>query len=272
MPRSLIIHLLSICVLSSPLWAYSGGSGTPEDPYQIATAQDLIDLGNEPNDYDKSFILTADIDLSDQTFDRAVIGWDSDPNQSRFQGTYFSGSFNGQGFLVRNLCIQGQDYLGLFGRLLAGAMITNLGLEKVEVSGNDYIGGLVGSNYGNITSSYSTGLVSGNGSVGGLMGSAGHGNITLSYSNTTVSGNDYVGGLIGDNDGSILSCFWDTQISGLTDSEEDTGLSTAEMQDINTYLNAGWDFVDETDNGTEDIWFMPENDYPKHAWNIGSMD
>ena len=30
------------------------------------------------------------------------------------------------------------------------------------------------------------------------------------------------------------------------------GLVTIEMQ--STFLEAGWDFVGETDNGTEDIW------------------
>jgi len=46
---------------------YSGGTGEPNDPYQIATAVDLIALGEEPNDYDKHFILTAAIDLDPQS-------------------------------------------------------------------------------------------------------------------------------------------------------------------------------------------------------------
>jgi hypothetical protein len=44
------------------------------------------------------------------------------------------------------------------------------------------------------------------------------------------------------------------------------------MQMLDTYLVAGWDFVGETTNGTEDIWFMPENDYPMHAWNNGILE
>ncbi|HEC03431.1 MAG TPA: rhodanese-like domain-containing protein, partial [Phycisphaerales bacterium] len=57
---------------------YSGGAGTPEDPYQIATAADLIALGEDPNDYDKHFILTADIDLDPnlpgrRVFDEAMV-------------------------------------------------------------------------------------------------------------------------------------------------------------------------------------------------------
>ena len=55
-----ICTFLLIC---PALWAYSGGTGEPNDPYQIATVQDLIELGQEPNDYNDCFILTADIDL-----------------------------------------------------------------------------------------------------------------------------------------------------------------------------------------------------------------
>ena len=62
--RGIVILTITICIMSIPAYAqYSGGTGEPNNPYQIATAQDLIDLGNESNDYDKHFIMTADIDL-----------------------------------------------------------------------------------------------------------------------------------------------------------------------------------------------------------------
>ena len=38
------------------------------------------------------------------------------------------------------------------------------------------------------------------------------------------------------------------------------------MQNRDTYLAAGWDFASETTNGTQDIWHMPENDYPGLWW------
>jgi hypothetical protein len=56
--------LTIICLLSFPAYAkYSGGTGEPNDSYQITTAEDLMLLGDSPEDYDKHFILTADIDL-----------------------------------------------------------------------------------------------------------------------------------------------------------------------------------------------------------------
>ena len=50
--------------------------------------------------------------------------------------------------------------------------------------------------------------------------------------------------------------FWDTQTSGQAASAGGTGKTTAEMQMASTFLEAGWDFVGETANGTEDIWWI----------------
>ena len=59
-----IYFLIAVCLFSLPAYAkYSGGSGLANNPYQIATATDLILLGENRGDYDKHFILTADIDL-----------------------------------------------------------------------------------------------------------------------------------------------------------------------------------------------------------------
>ena len=72
-----------LTIVSTAAAKYSGGSGTAQDPYQIATAADLIALGETPADYDKHFILTADIDLDPnlpgrKVFDKAVIAPDTD--------------------------------------------------------------------------------------------------------------------------------------------------------------------------------------------------
>jgi hypothetical protein len=56
--------LIAVCLVGLPAQAkYNGGTGEPNDPYQIATAADLILLGDSPEDYDKHFVLTADVDL-----------------------------------------------------------------------------------------------------------------------------------------------------------------------------------------------------------------
>ncbi len=60
---------------------------------------------------------------------------------------------------------------------------------------------------------------------------------------------------------------WDAQISGQATSAGGTGKTTSEMQTAKTFLDAGWDFVGETTNGTEDIWWINEGkDYPRLWW------
>ena len=330
---------LITCLLVCPAIAkYGGGTGEPNDPYQIATAADLIALGETPEDYDKHFILTNDIDLDPnlpgrKVFDGAVIAPDTNDVKNGFQGTPFSGIFDGDGHRILNQTVEGMSYLGLFGKLAREGLISNLGLEMINIDGGtgDYVGGLAGKNYGLIFGSYSTGTISGDNYVGGLVGENYTDSITVSYSiaksysSATVKGGNYIGGLVGSNKGNISNCystgsvsgshsvggfvgingylresamaggiseiwgvilncystgyvmptsrsgglvginaygetvnsFWDIETSGQTGSEGGTGLTTAEMQVIDTYLNAVWDFVGEIENGLHEIWQMP---------------
>jgi len=308
---------------------YSGGSGTADDPYQIATAEDLIALGETPENYDKHFILTADIDLDPnlpgrKMFDRAVIAPDvGGGDKWAFQGSPFTGIFEGGGHTISHLTVRGESYLGLFGRTSA-AVISYVGLEAVNVNGTgDNIGGLVGRNGGGITMSYSDGMVNGRENVGGLVGfnessiiascSAGvvngehrvgglvgdnwvsivvscstatvvgnaivgglaggggrGGTVTTSYSVGAVTGNVSVGGLVGRSTGAITTSFWDVEASGQNSSAGGTGLTTAEMQEADTFLSAGWDFVGEVVNGTSDYWQMAPGDYPRLCYCGGN--
>ena len=74
--------------------------------------------------------------------------------------------------------------------------------------------------------------------------------------------------------------FWDIETSGLVNMcgrqnddasscDDSYGRTTAEMQMASTYLEAGWDFVEETENGAEDIWWIDEGqDYPRLWWEL----
>jgi len=334
------VALFLLTIVSAATAKYSGGTGEPNDPYQIATAADLIALGETPTDYDKHFLLTADIDLDPnlpgrKVFDKAVIAPDTDPNDewSLFQGTSFTGVFDGNGHAISHLRIMGKNYVGLFGQLglwdSHACEVKNLGVMDVNITGlGCSIGGLVGWNLGTVTKCYSVGVVSGGGEVGGLVGANGSwvpesGAVTQCYSTGTVSGLGAAGGLIGQNSGNVsrcysaatvsggeagglvgcnwdgsvsecystgaisganelstvgglvghwndalmAACFWDTQTSGQTTSDGGTGKTTAEMQTAKTFLDAGWDFVGETANGSEDIWNIGEGlGYPRLSW------
>jgi len=147
------------------------------------------------------------------------------------------------------------------------------------------VGGLVGTNslsawwaHSTISACYSTASVNGGDRVGGLVGENRSGTISACYSAGSVSGGRCVGGLVGQNDDSIAASFWDTLTSGqpnmcgeqmeqATGCDNSCGKTTAEMQTAGTFLEAGWDFVGETANGTQDSWWINEGkDYPRLWW------
>ena len=78
-----------------------------------------------------------------------------------------------------------------------------------------FVGGLVGFNFGTITSSYATGSVSGLGlaNLGGLVGHNG-GTISSAYATGAVSGSRYVGGLVGSNGGTITNTYASGAVTG----------------------------------------------------------
>lgn len=231
--KRLFFALLVIAAGSIPAFSkYSGGSGTTGDPYQIANVTDLLTLSADANDYNKCFIMTADIDLDpnlpgNQIFTTAVIAPDTDhTNYGIFDGNAFTGVFDGAGHKIANLTIDtngaGNDFLGLFG-CVSGGEIKNLKLENASVTGgNDSweVGGLAGGNAGTINNCSSTGsIISGNSTwdIGGLVGNTG--NIINSFSTCNVATGDdsfFAGGLTGDSDGVITNCFSTGNVSGGT--------------------------------------------------------
>jgi hypothetical protein len=114
----------------------------------------------------------------------------------------FAGTVDGQGYEIRDLFINrpGEDYVGLFGSVGGGGVIQNIGVVNATVIGAEYVGGLVGTNYGTVISSYSSGSVTGDEYIGGLAGmNAGRGTVSNSYSTSSVTGDKHVGGLVGEN-------------------------------------------------------------------------
>ncbi len=148
--------------------------------------------------------------------------------------------------------------------------------STATVMGETCVGGFSGVNYGTIDNCYAAGDTAGNTQTGGLVGLNGiqsiweetPGIISKCYASGMVISVAAGGGLVGAHGlGTISSCFWDTQASGWTTSPAGTGLTTAEMQAAATFLDAGWDFVGETSNGTDDVWWILEGqDYPRLWW------
>jgi hypothetical protein len=146
------------------------------------------------------------------------------------------------------------------------------------------VGGLVGScffantTHNTIYNCYATGQVTKlhecalTDGIGGLVGLISDPMIIMNcYSTATVSPSvPCAGGLIGsDWEGSTSASFWDTETSGQSSSSGGTGLTTAQMKTRSNFTDAGWDFVNETTNGSDDIWTIHNGvDYAKMTWQL----
>lgn len=161
--------------------AFAGGDGTAENPYQIATAKQLVAVRN---DLAAHYVLNNDIDLSGYS------SW----NPIGDAVYSFSGSFDGNGHVIRNMTIEVQtsdSYLGLFG-YASGAKLTNVVLEDATIRGT---------------------LSTGNHQVALLVGKTSKTTFKTTLSDCTVSGsiqlvaNDTslaIGGIVGQTEGAVI--------------------------------------------------------------------
>jgi len=130
---------------------------------------------------------------------------------------YLAGEFDGNGHKISNLSFN-SDFVsgvGLFGHLAPGGKVTQVGIENVNITGGDNVGGLVGYIWdGTVSNSYSTGSMTGDKSVGGLVG-YNHGTVSNCYSSGTVTDGENVGGLVGYNDyGTVSNSYASGTVTG----------------------------------------------------------
>ena len=207
--------------------AFAGGTGTAENPYQIATGAQLAYLASSVNNGEtyagKNFVLTADIDLNKRPWTPIANAF----SDALFGGSdyrIFAGNLDGQGYAVSNVAIGSEkaplesDVFGLFG--VTEGKISNLHLNTVSIHGkaknvSGYViglaGGLIGSASGSVENCHVTGLTmtlttpdSGWAAaywIGGLVGALDAGQInecSASGKITEKSGKGSIGGLIGE--------------------------------------------------------------------------
>jgi hypothetical protein len=177
------------------------GSGTLADPYIIDTRSKFDYYVDNPTLWSTCVKLGCNIDLSDTTYNRAPISPDTNDSLVGFQGTKFTGQFDGNKYRINNLTVTGgtNDYIGLFGYIDASGKVINLQVRKAHVSGYDYVGGLCGYNTGTIEKCSSGGTVTGGYMTGGLAGYSDN-IIRISSSNCDVNGSEFIGGLVGANE------------------------------------------------------------------------
>jgi hypothetical protein len=131
---------------------FAGGAGTAEDPWQIATAEQL-DLIR--NDLTAHYILIDDIDLSAYENWTPIGAFQSlsdapEDAETPHPDYAFTGTFDGAGHTISNLTVSGEAPMGagLFGCASGtengAAFIGHFTLKDVNVSGIYLVGGAVG--------------------------------------------------------------------------------------------------------------------------------
>ncbi len=246
------------------------GEGTVANPYKIKTPLQLHAIRFNMNSH---YELVSDINLDVEPYN-AGSGWE--PIGTNSSGSEFKGVLDGKGYTIKNLFINrgSSDFNGLFGAT-HNAVLKNISLEDVNITGDQYNGALVGFNYSQVLNSYSTGSVSGYNHTGGLVGATenyngSNGLVSNSYSTASVSSSNYGasglvgrlisgtiqnsfaagivsapsgnGGLIGEkNSGTVSNSYWDTQTTGQTTSADGTGLTTAQMWSSSNFSGFDWE-------------------------------
>ncbi|MBN1124499.1 MAG: hypothetical protein JXA82_05785 [Sedimentisphaerales bacterium] len=229
MPNKIAILCGIVLVISlvplTPAGTYSGGTGDPNDPFQIGTVANWLELIDTSSDWDKSFILVNDIDFEGVPL--TPIAPDLDPLTEGFQGVGFSGVFEGNNHTICNVKIQPDfsDYVALFGLLRINSQIRNLCIKDGEIKGHNHVGGICGFNgQGRISHIFVTCKVTGYRSIGGICGTNYYGSITQSYAIADVTGNFNIGGLSGGNWGDIFDCYTGGSSNCKDDSQRIGGL------------------------------------------------
>ena len=116
---------------------FSGGAGTPEDPYRISTDADLWELAERTNRGDAReafagacYILTGDIDLGSKNWTPIAM-----------EGTAFTGTLDGDGHTVRGLKIHataksGQTDFGLVSRNQGTIRNLTISDSSIQIKGS----------------------------------------------------------------------------------------------------------------------------------------
>ena len=210
MTLCLMLAMCAVATAEAPIFA--GGAGTEDDPWQIATAEQLMALSATVNDGSAQgypgqyFALTEDIDLKGVEWQ--PIGHMDLEDMSNYSCMFF-GTFDGQGHTISNVTFS-SDYpvcgVGVIGMNLGE--VKNLTVENVQIHCTDTysmaIGGIVGYNMGAVHDVILTGTndIAGVNATGGICGGSTGNTWNCAVDGTTIH-------VLGDNDfsdGRIIQC------------------------------------------------------------------
>ncbi len=170
-----LIEICSLAQLNAIRHDRDNGDGSPvadgSDEYGAAFPGILTNGTGCPTDGCNGYELTADLDFDTNSSGAADDGdayWND--GKGWLPIDEYGAVFDGGSHVIRNLYIRTDQPKGLFAALGDGAVIRNITLADVDVSGGgDRTGGLVGENNGTISDASVSGTVSGRHDLGGLV-------------------------------------------------------------------------------------------------------
>ena len=188
---------LTCTVLSFTTICFSG-SGTRDDPFLVATAEQLNMVRKYLSCYFKQ---TEDISLA------SFANWEP---IGKDNNNLFEGSYDGDNKKITKLTINDQqlDYYGLFG-YCSRVGIYNIAAEEFSINvDNAYVGGICGFNATSINfCSVASSTINGQDNVGGISGKNGSSINYCSVASSTINGKDWVGGISGYGSAGIHTCY-----------------------------------------------------------------
>ena len=184
---------------------YSGGSGTPADPYLIANKADLKYLSENLSEVDKHFLQTANIAFTSADFAPGGNFYNGGSGFDPIGGensNYFTGTYDGNNYFIDSLMINriNENNIGFFANVwTSNAEVINLHLRNVNITGFNYVGGIsaYGGNFASIQNCSVSGSIYGHDYVAGLIGRSFQNTVSYCHTAVTVNGSEDVGGLIG---------------------------------------------------------------------------
>ncbi len=288
--RLLIVFCSMAFITAYGASAKMAGSGALADPYQIATCQDLQNMSQNMT---ASYALINNVDCS------ATKTWNGGAGFAPIgsDNNTFDGTLNGNNYNISNLYINRPttNQVSLFGNTGGSSVVSFVILSNVNITGQDFVGGLIGlhtngivaydSVSGNVTStsqavgglvgqnddkistSYSSAVVSGSNYVGGLVGSS-YGTISDSYATGAVTGNAYIGGFIGSNQqGNISNGYSIGKVSGKSNNVGGfSGLNTGVIN--NSYWNTQTSGLSSSYGGTGATTAQMQNSSTFSGWDF----
>lgn len=209
----------------------------------VTEIQDWNDLDAIRNDLSGGYRLVNDLDKTTAGYESHVAsspkGWDpiGERDEEDEIREPFNGTFDGNGFEISGLTINRPetDRVGLFSSLDEGT-ITDVSVTDVEVTGEGWVGGVVGViNPGVVSGVKVTGRVDGDSFVGGIAG-GNFGELVDSTANCDVSGNADIGGLVGPHTGGVSNSYYNVLETTINGQQQLTigGLFAEQYQDWQT--------------------------------------